>query len=221
MIPSLVIGIAGPDGSGKGTAAQIISLLFPGEASAVSSGRLVKKTLQEYGVSDPDDRVAQSEGFSRIKKERGERWLHSLVQEEWERSGKPVWIFDGVRMPWDVEWIKSFPQWIIFYLDTPPQVSYERIVKRAESGDPTAKKGEEKITQEEFLRRKSYEPASFVEQIKNADGVTVLENDGTPETLGKQIAQALLKGGALSEKDVNARKQELEKFYKTFPVSRS
>lgn len=191
-MPDAVIGISAELRGGKGTCVKILEALFYGETSVVSSGMVLSDLAAAFGLPNPSARKTLQDCYSRAKKALGRRCLHPGIQERWEESGKRIWIFDGVLMPWDVEFIRSFPRNILFFVDCAVEKRYERARFAAERGEPGAKPDEARITFEEFKKRHEHETAKFVASIKTLPEVRVLDNNGTVKELGSQIISEVM-----------------------------
>ena len=194
-MPDAVIGISAELRGGKGTCVKILEAIFSGETSVVSSGMILTDLALAFGRPNPTDRKTLQDCYTRAKKALGRRCLHSGIRERWEESEKRIWIFDGVLMPWDVEFIRSFPQKILFFVDCKIEKRCERARIAALNQESGSKPDEAKMTLEEFKKMHEHETAKFVASIKNLPDVQVLDNNGTLEELDKQIKLILANTG--------------------------
>ena len=194
-MPDAVIGISAELRGGKGTCVKILKTTFNGETSVVSSGIILTDLALAFERPDPKNRKTLQDCYARAKKALGKRCLHSGIRERWEESEKRIWIFDGVLMPWDIEFIQSFPQNIIFFVDCKIEKRCERARIAALNQEPGSKPDEAGMTLAEFKKRHEHETAKFVASIKNLPDVRVLDNNGTMEELGKQIKLILANTG--------------------------
>jgi len=194
-MPDAVIGISAELRGGKGTCVKILETIFNGETSVVSSGIILTDLALAFERPDPTDRKTLQDCYTRAKKALGRRCLHSGIRERWEESGKKIWIFDGVLLPWDVKFIRSFPQNTLFFVDCKIEKRCERARLAALNQESGAKPDEAKMTLAEFKKRHEHETAKFVASIKNLPDVRVLDNNGTMEELGKQIKLILANTG--------------------------
>ncbi|MBI2122294.1 MAG: hypothetical protein HYT98_04200 [Candidatus Sungbacteria bacterium] len=194
-MPDTVIGISAELRGGKGTCVKILETIFHGDTSVISSGMILTDLAMAFERPDPTNRKTLQDCFSRAQKALGRRCLHSGIRERWEESKKRIWIFDGVLMPWDVEFIRSFPQNILFFVDCKIETRYKRARLAALCQEADAKPDEAKITLEEFKKMHEHETAKFVATIKNLSAVRVLDNNGTIKELGSQIKLILANTG--------------------------
>lgn len=186
-MPDAVIGISAELRGGKGTCVKILETIFHDETSVISSSMILTDLALAFERPNPTNRKTLQDCYTRAKKALGKRCLHSGIHERWEESDKRIWIFDGVLMPWDVEFIRSFPQNILFFVDCRIENRYERARLATLRGETGAKPDEAKMTLEEFKKLHEHETAKFVTSIKNLPDVRVLDNNGTKKELGEQI----------------------------------
>jgi adenylate kinase len=123
----------GPEGSGKGTQAKLLSerLRLP----ILTSGDLVRDAaVNDKGIIGEVCRQALSEGKYVADSEMFVLWKWRLKEED----AKGGWIMDG--FPRNVEQAKFLDDKIdkygyqvehVVYLDLPEDVSFERLIKRA------------------------------------------------------------------------------------------
>ncbi len=212
--PSIVIGVSAEIRGGKGICVKILETIFEGQTSVVSSGMILKDLARAFQMPNPTARETLQEAYSRAKSVFGEKCLHYGILDRWQKSGKGVWVFDGVLMPWDVEFVKSFPSSILFFVDCTMEERFRRAKLAALKGEPDSKSDEAEATWEDFRRRHEHETAKFVASIKNLAGVAVLDNNGTPRELGSQIVAILLNRLHLDQQKIFARKEALENLYR-------
>lgn len=191
-IPDAVIGISAELRGGKGICVKIFETIFHGETSVVSSGMVLFDTACILKRDNPSTRSTTQNLYSELSVPLGKRFLHPGIKERWEKSGKRIWIFDGVLMPWDVEFIRSFPRNILFFVDCEIRRRYERARLAALRGEASAKPDEAKMTFEEFKKRHKHETAKYVASIKNLPDVRTLNNNGTVEQLADQIIKEFM-----------------------------
>src|SRR3989338_5934043 len=150
MEPEIVIGISGPAGAGKDTLCQILQILLP-DACLAHTGKIIAK------LTGGLDKQAQQAKFLEMKAERGRNWLHEPIREAWGGSGKTTWVLNSVRMIWDAEWVESFPNHMLIFVDAPEKIRFGRAKKRATLGGADAKADEKNMTYGEFLKSEQHE----------------------------------------------------------------
>lgn len=213
MEPVMVIGISGPIRGGKGTAVKILQTILVDDLCVASTRVIIERKLQEYGVANPQDRVAKQEGFVRIARAEGDRWIHAIVQNMWEESRKPVWLLDAVLMEWDDEFVRRFTHWMHIHITVPLEVRWQRAVQAALRGEPDSKPDERNMTLDEFRKLHKHKTARDVSAFETKQGVTVIRNTGSAHDLGAGIIVALMNRGLVTSEEVNRRREALQKLY--------
>lgn len=123
----------GPEGSGKGTQAKLLSQTL--SLPILASGDLVRDAAaNDKGIIGEVVRQALAEGKYVADSEMYVLWKWRLKEED----AKGNWIMDG--FPRNVEQAKFLDDKIdkygykvdhVIYLDLPEEISYERLIKRA------------------------------------------------------------------------------------------
>lgn len=204
-IPDAVIGVSAEIRGGKGTCVKILETIFYGETATISSGMVLADLARAFDLPNPTNRKTLQDAYSRAKLALGEKCLHPGILERWEKSQKRIWVFDGVLMPWDVEFVRSFPRNILFFVNCALEKSFERARQAALRKEPDSKPDEAEMTFEEFKKRHEHETAKFVASIKNMPGVRVLDNNGRPEELGRQIIKEVVEGYLIDPASLDSR----------------
>ena len=167
-----VIGILGPMGSGKTTAAKFIQDKFG--YTLITMGDLVRKLAAEKGL--PPTR----ENLQKIQKIYTSRYgdtyfINEVIREMRNKKLEKV-IIDGMRRVCDVTVpLEEFKDNILLILiDANPKIRFERIQKRGRPGAPK--------TFEEFQRqeKREFELFNFTKSFSFAH-VTIENNNGLDE----------------------------------------
>lgn len=201
------IGIAGLPASGKGTIRKILEIIFGDRFCAITTGMILRQIAHTENYPEPDSMATLQKIFSEKKAVLGDEWLHEYIKKAWSGASAEIGGLDGVRMPWDVTFIKSYPQWIVFYASAPDEVRHQRAVIRAKAGDLEGKSDEKDISLEAFLAREQHETARFTRTIKNIPGVTAIENI-SPRQLVQDAILALLNTRFITPADITDEKKQ-------------
>lgn len=213
MEPVMVMGISGPIRGGKGTAVKILQTILGDDLCVASTRVIIERKLREYGVTNPQDRTAKQEGFTRIAKTEGDRWIHAIALNIWEENRRPVWLLDAVLMGWDDEFVRSFSHWMHFHITAPLEVRWRRAVQAAMQGEPDSKPDEGNMTLEEFKGLHEHKTARDVNSFETKQGVTVIRNTGSANDLGAGIIVALMNRGLVTSEEINRKKRALQELY--------
>ncbi len=131
MNKKIIIGLVGETGSGKDTVANYIQKKYGIEL--LRFGNPLKKTLRFFTnqVSKEDSNWLYGVLSARF----GEDVLHDAVRREIEDSKEEIICVNGLRMPKDENFIRSFENNVIIYITADQKLRWERSVKRAEKSD--------------------------------------------------------------------------------------
>ena len=174
-----VIGIAGRNVCGKGTAVEYFLKQHDGESFRYST-RLTQ-TLKQYRI--PDDRKNLQDLSTLLRQRWGEDLLARNMLQDCLDSPKRYVVIEGIRRPSDVELvIKEFgDRYTLVWIEAEAEVRYERMRRRTE------KVGENVMAWEEFLKREEAEPERQLDVIKAAARYHI-DNNGTQERYLAQLA---------------------------------
>jgi dephospho-CoA kinase len=109
------------------------------------------------------------------------------LKKDLEVADSDIVMVDGVRYPNEVEMLRGFEKSILFFVDAPSEIRFERVRKRGE-------KGEGKIDYAKFLRAEKRETERYLDDI-NAMADYNLDNSGSFEDLYRQVDIALKEHG--------------------------
>lgn len=219
MSPDYIIGIAALPRSGKDTTTTILNTIFAGRAHTLSSGIIVEGLLKNLGVPNYMDRVAKQQGFIELARRFGNEWLLTALGNEWRMSGKKIWIFNGVCMPWDATYIQSFDRWMLLCITAPFETRLARARQAVLNKETTAKPDEAAMTEERFREIHTHETARHIESFQTIPGASIITNIGTVRELGSQIATALLTKDIVDQEELIASRDRLEALYKKLESS--
>ncbi len=171
----LVIGISGKIGSGKSSAAEYIAKKFSAPVLKFSDVLLEILRL----LSLPEER----ENFQRLGKALreafGEDIIARALRTKIEKMNSKAIVLDGVRYKSEAEFVKSFPQGYLIYIQAEPEVRYSRVVKRAS-------RGEEEKSFSQFLQMEKADTESHFHEVK-ALADFVVENNSSLEELHTKL----------------------------------
>ncbi len=179
----VVIGLSGRIGAGKGTVADYLAENYGAQGCRFSD--ILVDLLKRLHI--PAERKALQKMGSTLRSIFGDEVLINALKKDLEEACSEMLMVDGVRYPNEIDMLKSFDKSILFFVEAPPEIRFERVKKRAE-------KGEDKIDFKEFLKAERRETERYLDVIeKNADHV--LDNSGSFEDLYRQVEAALKESG--------------------------
>jgi len=176
----MIIGLTGPNASGKGEAANYIK----------------SKGFIYYSLSDILREEAKKQGIeplrenliklgNDLRQEKGASILALRLTGELSKKGN--YIVDSIRNPGEVEALKKIPGFIMVGIDAPLEKRFERSLKRKRPGD-----GE---TLKNFIEKENKENKKDAQnqQLKKCIGMAdvIIVNDSSIEELYRKIDGAL------------------------------
>ena len=176
---SLVIGIIGEPGSGKGTCMRLLSDEAKGcTVLHMTFSSVLKETLELWGV--PHSRKNLALLSPAMLETYGSDALAEAVKKRITASTHDIIVLDGVRWSADAALVRSFPKNLLIYITANPSVRFARLTTRKE------KSGEENMTFEQFLSEDGARPEQEIAEIGKSADVRI-ENNGTEQELLEKI----------------------------------
>ncbi|RMF89876.1 MAG: hypothetical protein D6733_05355 [Methanobacteriota archaeon] len=179
----LVIGLSGRMGAGKGTVADFLIREYGAQCRRYSD--ILSDLLRRLHL--PVERRSLQMMGATLREVFGEDVLVQAMEGDLREAEADVVIVDGVRYPNEVRMLRGFEEGILFFVDAPAKVRFERIRKRGE-------KGEAEITFEEFLQAERRETERHLDEIREMADYR-LDNSGSFEDLYRQVREALKEHG--------------------------
>ncbi|NYZ75325.1 AAA family ATPase [Candidatus Micrarchaeota archaeon] len=186
------IGLTGTLGSGKGTVLEIIKKQFGENVVSYGTGDFVREEVTRRGLTQ--DRPNQQKVANEMRATRGTGVLAEKALEKaalLPPSIKLV-LVDGIRNPGEVQVLRNAigKNFVLWAIDAPIEVRYERIRKRAREGEHLLSFEEFKASEEKEKKASDAAAQSIPACMALADGL--IENNGPLEELEKKV-KALLK----------------------------
>ena len=179
----MLIGLSGRIGAGKGTVADYLAENYGAQGCRFSD--ILADLLKRLHI--PAEREALQKMGSTLRSIFGDEVLIHALKKDLEEAESEILMVDGVRYPNEIDMLKSFNKSILFFVEAPPQIRFERVKKRAE-------KGEDRIDFDEFLKAEKRETERYLSVVeKHAD--YILDNSDSFEDLYRQVEVALKENG--------------------------
>ncbi len=178
-----VIGLSGRIGGGKGTIGEYLASEYGAEGRRFSD--ILRDLLLRLHI--PAEREALQNMGATLRLRFGDDVLVQTLKKDLEAAKADIVMVDGVRYPNEVQMLRGFEKSLLFFVDAPPKIRFERVRKRGE-------KGEDKIDYEEFLRAENRETERYLDEIKAVADYR-LDNSSSFKNLYQQVNKALKEHG--------------------------
>jgi dephospho-CoA kinase len=173
-----VIGLTGPNASGKGEVAKLL-----GETGFAlhSLSDIVRESAAHQSLQPTRDNLIAA--GVRLRVEEGPGALAARILPR--LTGRAV--VDSIRGPAEVARLRTLPRFILLGIDAPVNLRFERAQRRGRLGDGASL--------EEFIRKEEREnsEAETGQQLRRTLALAdrVIRNDGTLDDLARNVRRAL------------------------------
>ncbi len=127
----MIIGLVGETGSGKDTVADYLHDKYG--AKLMRFADPIKSTLSIY--FDKLSKADQQWFYHVFRQRFGEDILCRAMKKHLERETAQLVIINGLRMPCDYDFIKSYPHAKILYVTADRKIRWQRVASRGEKTD--------------------------------------------------------------------------------------
>ncbi|MEA1926497.1 MAG: AAA family ATPase [Patescibacteria group bacterium] len=163
----MIIGLVGETGSGKDTVADHLHDKYG--AKLMRFADPMKSTLSIY--FDKLSKADQQWFYHVFKQRFGEDILCRAMRKHLEREAAQLIMINGLRMPCDHDFIKSYPRAKVLYVTADQKIRWQRVTSRGEKTD-------DNISFEKFKELDKQETEIHIPEIgKKADKTIVNEKD--------------------------------------------
>jgi dephospho-CoA kinase len=175
----LAINVMGPMGSGKGMLAEFLKEHH--EFSQFTFSDVIKDELRERGLDINTDNIFKV--HDELRAAHGDEVIARRIVEHARKEGSPRIIFEGGRYPAQASYIKNtFPDSLLLYIDSAPEIRKARLLERKRSSDPSTE-AEVDALLEKDLR--------ISELCREVPGTIVIENNGTLDEFYEKVLAVL------------------------------
>ncbi len=195
----MIIGVAGRNGAGKG---EFVQFLEARSFTALSLSDAIRRELAARGLEETRERMI--EVGQELRRKAGPGALAQRLAQELQPDRN--YAIDSVRHPVEVEILRqharaSGHEFRLVWVDAPLSTRFERIRKRARSGDPDSI---EELDRLETRERGSDDPNAQQLDAVEAEADFRLANDGSLERFQQRIQAWVREHLAFSRPDWHA-----------------
>jgi len=175
-MPSLIIGLVGRKGSGKGTTEKMISERYG--SAAIRYSDILRQILNILAVDVTRENMVKLSETLRVTF--GEDVFAFAVDLQVRKSGAPLVVVDGIRRLEDIAALQSLPHFRLVEVTASARQRFDRMKQRGE------KLKERDMTWDEFVMDEIAPTENSITAIAER-AWKVIDNSGTPEDLARQI----------------------------------
>lgn len=181
-MPSLIIGLVGQAGCGKGTIARYFKEKHG--ATTFSFSTSMRDVLRRLHLAETRDHLIKvsevlREGF-------GEDLFSRVIAEDARGAKTDLVVIEGIRRQMDLATLSPLPNFVLVAIDVSDQVRYERMRGRGQNA------GEAHMTWEQFLAEEQRSTEISIPGVMK-EAAHRLRNDGSVEELTEHVEELLKK----------------------------
>lgn len=127
---TIILGFTGSIGSGSTFIAKLIKRLSPSGYEYFKLSEIIRKSLEEKGVSSPSVQQMQDEG-KLIRKEKGKNALVAMLIDDLEKDTVKQYnhiIIDGIKNDGEISFLRQFPNFYLFSIVSDRDIRRQRVV---------------------------------------------------------------------------------------------
>lgn len=163
----LVVGLIGAGGSGKDTVASYLKKKYQAEEFRFSF--ILVKALKLLCLRVSRKNLVWL--MNTLKEKFGEDILTKAMQKAIEEMSKSqIVVINGLRLPPDYNWVRSFKNNSIIFLKAPARIRWQRVCERKEKED-------DNVSFEEFQKLNKLSTEKHIQSLGKKADFTVI-NDG-------------------------------------------
>lgn len=161
-----VVGLLGASGSGKGTFVKLLQLQNPRFLfSSIRFSDVLVETLKQWRI--PATRENLQKEFTAMEESFGVGSLAKANHQRINEINLPLIVIEGVRKRADVSLLSMFPNSLLVYIHSEPQVRFDRLRKRNE------KVGESTMSYAQFQKEESASTETEIATLAREASVTM------------------------------------------------
>lgn len=179
----IIVGITGTLGAGKGT---IVDYLTKNKGFNHFSVRaFLIREIEKCGL--PVNRDSMASVANALRERHTPSYITDCLYEEAKATGKNC-VIESIRTPGEIDSLKQKGKFYLFAVDAPPEIRYERVVKRNSETD--------RISFDTFLANEAREMTSDDPNHQNlhlciAKADFVFSNEGDISALYRKVESVL------------------------------
>ncbi len=178
----LIIGLIGEIAAGKTTITKYLE-----EKHDVVSFRfsdMLSDMLDRIHVEKKRENLQSLSIF--LREAYGEDFMSKVIALDVAKTDNPIIVVEGIRRPTDIIYLKKYPEFHLWAIDTEAQTRFERLTSRNEKPD------DQKKTWEKFQKESTNESEAQITTVATQAEVHI-DNNGSLEETFAQVEDLLKK----------------------------
>jgi dephospho-CoA kinase len=172
----LVIGLVGPGGSGKDTVSSYLKKQYGAEEFRFSF--FLVETLKFFNLEVSRDNSTWLANTLRHRFGR-DVLTRALEKKIEDLSQSKIVVINGIRLPSDYKFVRSFEKNVLVALQVPDRIRWERVVKRKEKTD-------DQVSFKEFKKQTSGKNEKYIPDLMKKADFTI-DNGGGRAKMKKEV----------------------------------
>jgi dephospho-CoA kinase len=179
-MPSLIIGLVGRQGSGKGTVAKVLKERYHADLFRFSS--ILYDVLKRLTIEATRDNLIKLSGI--LRENFGEDVLAYAIENDALNATSDIVVVDGIRRIEDIAALEPLSQFKLIEISAPAKVRFDRMKGRGE------KSGESQMSWDDFAAQEQA-PTEITIPAVAARAWKAIDNGGTEEELLEKIDELM------------------------------
>ena len=179
-MPSLILGLVGQAGCGKGTIAKYFKAQYG--ATTFSFSTSMRDVLRRLHLEESRDHLVKVSEM--LRQGFGEDLFSRVIAADAREATTDLVVIEGIRRPMDIATLSHLPNFVLVAIDVDIETRFARMKARGQNA------GEKDMTWEQFLSEEQRSTEISIPGVMKEAKYT-LKNNGSVDDLAKEAEQLL------------------------------
>jgi dephospho-CoA kinase len=179
-MPSLILGLVGQAGCGKGTVAKYFKTQYG--ATTFSFSTSMRDVLRRLHLEESRDHLVKVSEM--LRQGFGEDLFSRVIAADAREATTDLVVIEGIRRPMDIATLSHLPNFVLVAIDVDIETRFARMKARGQNA------GEKDMTWEQFLSEEQRSTEISIPGVMKEAKYT-LKNNGSVDDLAKEAEQLL------------------------------